>query len=76
MYYVFLPFRWRHRFFPDPDVLLNLVVSLALRCEASGKDVLRLLFELGSEDSDAGRDVRQGCRLIMDHVLCELQVNS
>lgn len=68
--------RWRQRFFPDPDVLLNLTVLLALHTEESGKDLLRILFELASEDSDSGRDVRNGCRLLLDHILCELQVHQ
>ncbi len=36
--------------------------------------MLRILFDLGSEDSDGGRDVRSGCRQLLDRLLCELQI--
>ncbi len=67
-------FRWRQRFFPDTEALLSLAVNFALRSEESGREMLKILFELSSEDSDVGRDVRGGCRQMLDHTLCELQV--
>ncbi len=73
--------KWRKKFFTagsgEDDPLASLVVHLIICADGSGgADAVRALLELASEDSDSGRDVRGGCRQLLELVLCELQVRT
>jgi integrator complex subunit 5 len=67
---------WEERYFQEDSSLVNLSVQLVLKSAgAAGKDLLRLLLDLGGETNrEVAREVRNGCRLVLDLVLADLQI--
>ncbi len=66
---------WEERYFPEEASLVNLAVGLVLSsADLAGKDLVRLLLDLGAElNRDVPREVRSGCRLVLDLIIADLQ---
>ena len=62
---------WIDTYFPGNGVLRNIVVDLIKGCcGLTGRDVLQILFDFGGDIST--KQVTNGCRLIINHLLCDL----
>jgi len=68
--------RWRSRYFPESDSLMDLATNLALQSDDDDHHggLFGLLLEVAGEESNVSQRARNGCRALAERLLCELQV--